>query len=159
MSLWRRRVHVPAVATLVVTVGFFMGCAGRPSTLPVPEVDRESLPEWVLNLIATLESQPVASPPAFIARYLYRDQVVYFLPERCCDTESLLYDAEGHVLCSIPTIYDYAPTGGEGCPDFFEKREDEEIVWVDERARSNNTPQIVFLVLAAAQLAHIALLD
>lgn len=157
VSPHRRRVHVPAVATLVVTAGFFLGCAGKSTSLPVPEVDRESLPEWLLDLIGTLESQPVANPPAYIARYWYRNQVVYFLPDQCCDVGSVLYDADGVVLCSPSGGL---AGGGDGrCPDFFDEREDEEIVWMDERrSRSIGGPLVVFLVAAAAQLVHIALL-
>jgi hypothetical protein len=78
-----------------------------------------------------LESQPVANPPAYIARYEYQGQVVYYLPPRCCDIPSTLYDAAGVILCH--------PDGGlsgigDGrCPDFIAQRTKEQIVWRDGR--------------------------
>ena len=56
------------------------------------------LPEWLNDLISRQQREPVASPPALIAQYEYRGQTVYFLPQRCCDIFSDLYDADGNVI-------------------------------------------------------------
>ena len=66
----------------------FVSCGGNPT-------DVASLPEWLDTLIEQLESEPVANPPAFIARWEYASGVYYYLPPRCCDVFSDLYDAEG----------------------------------------------------------------
>ena len=88
-------------------------------------------PAWLTRLIHEIESQPVANPPAFIARYEYGGQVVYYLPPRCCDIPSNLYDAAGAIICHP----DGGMTGGgDGrCPDFFARRSNEQIVWRDPR--------------------------
>ena len=88
-------------------------------------------PDWVSTLITQLESEPVANPPARIAQYQYRGQTVYYLPPRCCDIPSTLYDPKGVVMCSP----DGGFTGrGDGkCADFFAERKNEQIVWSDKR--------------------------
>ena len=90
-----------------------------------------SYPEWLGPVIAELEREPVANPPAFIARYEYKGQTVYYLPPRCCDVPSTVYGPTGTILCSA----DGGLTGkGDGrCPDFFAERKNERIVWRDER--------------------------
>lgn len=88
-------------------------------------------PTWLRDLIQDLASQPVANPPASITAFTYRDQTVYFLPSRCCDIPSVLYDASGVVLCAP----DGGITGqGDGrCPDFVTARRDERLIWADSR--------------------------
>jgi hypothetical protein len=78
-----------------------------------------------------LASQPVANPPASITAFTYRDETVYFLPSRCCDIPSVLYDVNGVVLCAP----DGGITGqGDGrCQDFMTARRDERLIWVDPR--------------------------
>jgi len=89
-------------------------------------------PSWVDNLIEEFESQPVANPPLSIWRYVYEGQIVYYVPPRCCDIESTLYDANGNVLCHP----DGGLTGGgDGqCRDFFEKITDAKLIWQDGRS-------------------------
>jgi hypothetical protein len=101
------------------------GCAaGNP-------VAHDRHPDWLTSLIRQLETQPVANPPAFIARYEYRGELVYYLPARCCDIWSTLYQEDGSILCH--------PDGGFGgsgdgrCPAFFGERTNEQIVWRDSR--------------------------
>ena len=92
--------------------------------------DTDPLPEWLVALIEELESQPVANPPAYIARLEYAAGVYYYLPPRCCDIPSALFDSEGAFV--------FAPDGGitgdgDGrCPALGE-RLSEEIVWRDAR--------------------------
>jgi len=112
-------------AAMLLAVLVIGGCGAE---RPVPE---EARPEWLTTLIRELESQPAANPPAFIARYDYEGQTVYYLPPRCCDIRSNLYDAKGAIVCHP----DGGITGGgDGrCPDFFAVRTDEKILWQDTR--------------------------
>ncbi|MGA1869918.1 MAG: DUF333 domain-containing protein [bacterium] len=89
------------------------------------------LPPWLIQLIETLKKEPVANPPAKIIQYTYNDETVYFVPQKCCDIPSILYDSQGTVICSP----DGGFTGrGDGrCPDFFSKRKNQLIIWEDER--------------------------
>ena len=86
---------------------------------------------WLAKLIHKLENEPVANPPASIIQYEYKGQTVYFLPQRCCDIFSNLYDAEGNII-GHP---DGGITGqGDGrTPDFFDERTNEQLIWEDER--------------------------
>jgi hypothetical protein len=89
-------------------------------------------PQWLDDLIASQEAEPVANPPAFIARQEYASGVYYFLPSRCCDVFSELYDAGGALVCHP----DGGITGdGDGtCPELGELLR-EEVVWRDTRTR------------------------
>jgi Domain of unknown function (DUF6970) len=88
-------------------------------------------PAWVDKLIKQYESDPVGNPPLSIWRYGYNGQVVYFVPAHCCDITSVVYDAQGNVLCAP----DGGITGkGDGrCPDFFSQRTNEQLIWQDSR--------------------------
>src|SRR5438034_11845104 len=88
-------------------------------------------PEWLATLIRELENQPVANPPAFIARYDYRGQVVYYLPARCCDIPSNVYNADGAIVCHPDG--GFSGSGDGRCSDFFAQRTNEKIVWQDPR--------------------------
>ena len=87
--------------------------------------------EWLAELILKLEDEPVANPPLSITQYGYQGQTVYFLPQRCCDIFSDLYDADGNII-GHP---DGGITGrGDGrVPDFFEERNNERVIWKDQR--------------------------
>jgi hypothetical protein len=90
-------------------------------------------PAWVDALIKQFEGDPVGNPPQSIWSYDYNGHVVYFVPAQCCDQYSSLYDASGNVIC--------APDGGftgkgDGkCPDFFDQRVNEQLIWKDPRTR------------------------
>ena len=90
----------------------------------------ESEPPWLLRLIDEQMAEPVANPPAYIARQEYASGVYYYLPSRCCDIWSDLYDADGALVCHP----DGGITGGGdgNCPALGEMIE-EEIVWRDPR--------------------------
>lgn len=102
---------------------------GAACATPTPAADA---PEWLAGIIAELQSEPVANPPATILMYQYQGRTVYYLRPRCCDVASTVYDSTGAIICSA----DGGLTGkGDGrCPDFFEKRTDEKLVWHDERS-------------------------
>jgi len=120
----RRAAGVTGVVFAGVLLASSAACSGV-KTIEAPN------PPWLDSLIARLESEPVADPPAYIARYWYRGRTVYYLPARCCDVESVLFDASGAVLCN--------PDGGiagavDGrCSDFFSTRSNERIIWRDTR--------------------------
>ena len=114
----------PAVASLIVLAGITVACSGAP-TAP------DTSPSWLSAVIAEMQAGPAANPPAMVARYVYNGQIVYFVPQRCCDIASVLYSASGSVICHP----DGGFTGrGDGqCPDFFALRREEHIVWRDTR--------------------------
>ena len=86
-------------------------------------------PDWVQELIQKEINGPVANPPALLSKCTYNGNITYYLPSRCCDIPSTLYDKDGNVICSP----DGGLTGtGDGkCTDFFDKRKDCEIIWED----------------------------
>lgn len=91
----------------------------------------ERTPAWLAGLIRTFELQPVANPPVSITRYEFKGEVVYFVPQRCCDVRSDLYRADGTTLCQP----DGGLTGnGDGrCADFFTERRNAQVIWQDPR--------------------------
>ncbi len=112
---------------IVVATLLLAGCGSNPAA---PD-SSTTAPGWVTALIRQLESQPVANPPAFVARYDYKAQDVFFVPQRCCDVMSVVYRANGTILCHP----DGGITGaGDGtCADFFAERRNERIIWRDPR--------------------------
>ena len=113
---------------LILAVGLGAGCGKDPTAGDEPR------PEWLTALIDDLSTEPVTNPPALIARYEYHGQVVYYVPPRCCDIPSDVYDALGAILCHADGGLDGA---GDGlCSDFFASRQNEEIIWQDPRAAS-----------------------
>lgn len=114
------------VALALLACLLLPGCGYSPS-------QGSDQPQWLTQLIRKLESEPVANPPAAIYRYEYGGQVVYFLPQRCCDIASQLFDEGGNVICCP----DGGITGkGDGrCPEFKDKRQNEVLVWQDKRTR------------------------
>lgn len=90
-----------------------------------------SAPPWVKALISQLGTEPVANPPAFVARYDYKGQDVYFVPQRCCDVMSVLYRSDGAVMCHPDGGFDGK---GDGlCADFFADRHNERVIWRDSK--------------------------
>jgi hypothetical protein len=90
----------------------------------------EARPPWLLRLIEEHASEPVANPPVQIIRQEYESGVFYYVPPRCCDIWSDLYDAEGALVCHP----DGGITGGgDGqCPALGAVVR-EEVVWRDPR--------------------------
>ena len=86
---------------------------------------------WITEWIKREESNPVANPPASLTKCTYKNQTVYYVPSRCCDIRSALYDDKGEAICSP----DGGITGkGDGkCSDFLETRTNCEVVWQDSR--------------------------
>ena len=88
-------------------------------------------PDWLAELIIKLENEPVANPPLSITQYGYKGQTVYFVPQRCCDIFSDLYDADGNLIAHP----DGGITGqGDGrATDFFNDRIGGRTIWKDRR--------------------------
>ena len=119
-----------AISLAFGTLALLLACGTE------PVVEDELLPEWLNELIEQLESEPVANPPLWIARYEYQGQVVYYLPPRCCDIPSNLYDADGNIICHPDGGFS---GGGDGrCPTFFAERKNEVIVWRDSRGATQH---------------------
>jgi len=114
---------------------------GHSQFVQVAAPEPPPLAAWLMALIQKLENEPVANPPASIAQYEYKGQTVFFLPQRCCDIPSTLYDADGNIM-GHP---DGGITGhGDGrVPDFFEERSNERIVWEDERDYDPSLVQVL----------------
>jgi hypothetical protein len=91
--------------------------------------DPTPVPAPVANLIRELQTQPPTNPPAYVASYRYRDQVVYYVPPRCCDIFSDLYDASGQLMCHPDG--GLAGHGDGRCADFLRQRTSETILWSD----------------------------
>lgn len=103
-------------------------------------VPTSGIPEWLTGLIQRLENEPVANPPALIAQYEYNGQPVYFVPQRCCDIFSDLFDADGSLIAHP----DGGITGrGDGrASDFFQERKDEQVIWRDHRPYGSSLLQV-----------------
>ncbi|KAA9340332.1 hypothetical protein F0P94_06650 [Adhaeribacter soli] len=83
------------------------------------------------ELIVEFKNEAPTNPPVKIFRYQYQDQPVYYVSGRCCDIPGKVLNAQGEQLCEP----DGGITGrGDGkCPDFFETRTQEKLVWEDLR--------------------------
>jgi hypothetical protein len=95
------------------------------------QIGQDAVPAWLTIVIQQLQTQPVGNPPASVARYEYKGDTVYFVPQRCCDIASVVYRSDGTVMCQA----DGGFTGkGDGrCPDFLAERRNERILWRDPR--------------------------
>ena len=89
--------------------------------------DPRPLPAPVANLIHELQTHPPANAPAYVASYRYRDQIVYYVPPRCCDIFSDLYDASGQLMCHPDG--GLAGHGDGRCDDFLGQRTRDTILW------------------------------
>jgi hypothetical protein len=109
----------------LISMVLAVGCATNTPVAPDP------VPDWVTSLAQQLGAEPATNPPALIARYEYQGRLVYYVPSRCCDAWSDLYEANATLRCH--------PDGGltgrgdGGCPDFLTQRKSELIIWRDSR--------------------------
>jgi hypothetical protein len=95
--------------------------------------DSEHLPPFVTKLIAESEAGDPSESILRIWRFTYRQNAVYFLPERCCHLASELYDETGSLICH-PTGDFVGEGDGDGkCSDFAFVQEDGQLVWADKR--------------------------
>jgi hypothetical protein len=91
-------------------------------------------PDCIEDKIREIASEEVWNPPAKIYSYWYNGQTVYFIPQRCCDIPSVLMDSNCNAVC-----FPDGGIGGSGdgeCPDFFDTRTNEKLIWEDTREYS-----------------------
>ena len=96
-----------------------------------PSATTNIYPSWIKELIAEQESGQAANPPASLTQFEYKNQTVYYLPSRCCDIPSVLYDKNGNVICSPDG--GLAGRGDGKCSDFFQIRQNGKVIWKDTR--------------------------
>ncbi len=94
------------------------------------EIQKE-VPNCIKDKIEEIEEQAVWNPPAKIYSYRYKGETVYYIPARCCDIMSTLYDENCNILCSPDG--DIAGNGDGLCPDFFIGGTNEKLIWEDKR--------------------------
>ena len=89
---------------------------------------------WLNQMIQQMQEDETANPPAKIYRYNYQEKEVYYVTGRCCDIPGKVYNMYGNIICEP----DGGITGkGDGrCPDFFEQRKDETLIWEDKREQN-----------------------
>lgn len=112
---------------LISCVGFF-SCSSAQKQQQTSATDTTSC---VQELIKKFAAEEKTNPPRSIYQYTYNNDVVYYVPAKCCDFYSDLYNKN----CNIIAHPDGGFSGrGDGkVKDFFEKRKDEKLIWKDER--------------------------
>lgn len=103
-----------------------------PQDVPASPVASDA-PPFVRDLIKRFEDAPVANPPVVITRYEYKGRLVYYVPPRCCDVPSTLYDDKGGVICQPDG--GFTGRGDAKCADFFDARSKPQVIWKDPRSR------------------------
>ncbi len=93
----------------------------------------ETIPEWLSQFIEKEKAGPPANPPAKVFSYTFRSETVYYIPPRCCDIPGRLYDRAGKQLC-LPDG-GMSGAGDRKCPDFFNERKAEKLIWKDTRTQ------------------------
>lgn len=100
------------------------------AVLMLGKVHGRELPPFLQERIEEYEAASEGRWPFEIWQYEYRGERVFYLPLSrilCCDVLSILYDAEGEVICRPEGGF----TGrGDGrCPDFDRRRSVGVLVW------------------------------
>ncbi|MCF8259493.1 MAG: hypothetical protein K9J12_01850 [Melioribacteraceae bacterium] len=113
-----------AVYIFVIATVLIAGCREKN---PV----ESNYPEWIDDVIASIEEKPVARPPAIITIYEYNGQTVFYIGKYGSSNRSTLFNYEGQVIC-------YPDGGWNGlgdgrCDDFFVTRSNPKIIWEDPR--------------------------
>jgi hypothetical protein len=108
-------------------------------TVVLPNKIPNAIPDWLAELIRKLQAEPVTNPPISVTQYEYAGKTVYFIPQRCCDIFSDLYDSDGSII-GHP---DGGITGrGDGrVPDFHQERSGGRLIWQDERTQEPSQVQ------------------
>ncbi len=100
------------------------GCAKKEATV---------VPVCVSDLIKEIEAEPVSNPPRSVWQYLYKGEIVYYIPSICCDIPSRLLGADCKLICNPDG--GFAGTGDGKCKDFFTTRTKEKLIWQDKRSK------------------------
>lgn len=89
-------------------------------------------PACINGMIDSFIHTKVTNPPRKIIQYLYKDNVVYYVPALCCDFYSDLY-SESCILLGHP---DGGITGkGDGrMKDFDSLKTSGKVIWQDQRS-------------------------
>ncbi len=81
--------------------------------------DDTNIPVWLKNKIAAYQK---AHPHINATKTEYNNKAAYYIPPRCCDIPSELYDENGKLIC----YPDGGFAGGDGkCPTFGNGRKTE----------------------------------
>ena len=122
---------LPALGLLAILISASCQQNSTKTTTEKTVMNQDKNPEWLQRKITAFEQDKPANPPVKIYRYLYHFQEVYYITGRSGDIPSEVYTLQGQQLCQP----DGGITGrGDGkCPDFFESRTDEKLVWEDNR--------------------------
>jgi hypothetical protein len=88
----------------MAALGFVLSLLAVRLAYPTPHASDPRNPLWLELLIAKCSLEPQPGQPYEIWRYRYRGADAYYVPPRCCDVPSLVFDANGKVLG--------APSGG-----------------------------------------------
>ena len=122
----------------VLVAFLFFGCLGNQTVVPqnYTQINNSNSsssdnPTWVKEFIKNQLSEPVANPPASLTKCEWKGQTVYYLPPRCCDIQSELYDKEGNLICRPDG--GIAANGDGKCPDFNKEKQNCEVIWTDSR--------------------------
>jgi hypothetical protein len=90
-------------------------------------------PACILDRIEQMKKDPVGNPPQRVWRYTYKGQVVYYIPQQCCDIPSILLNDKCETICAPDG--GFAGSGDGKCADFFQTRTEEKLIWQDDRKR------------------------
>ncbi len=110
-----------------IVILFFLLITGACTKESIPA----DTPACIKEKIEQMKKASVSNPPSSVWQYTFNNQTVYYIPPVCCDVFSNLYDDKCNLICH--------PDGGlsgmgDGkCPDFFEKRKNEKLIWRDDR--------------------------
>lgn len=130
---------------LLVIAGFTAACGAggtatpvpvddpTPTATPAPTPTSEGNPEWLAALIASFEADDVTNPPIKISEYEYDGATVYFVPQRCCDIFSDLYNDTG-LLIAHPDG-GIAGVGDGRASDFSASATFVRVIWEDSRGQ------------------------
>lgn len=91
----------------------------------------EDTPRAIKNLIRDMQREAVSNPPSSVWEYSFDGQKVYYVPPKCCDIPSILYNSKGEELCRPDGGFSGAGDGD--CPSFFSSRSEERLIWKDPR--------------------------
>jgi len=86
---------------------------------------------WVALKITELAAAPVSNPPAAIIQKTWGDAIYYYIPPKCCDQFSALFDHTGQFVCSPDG--GFAGVGDGQCPTFVQKLGAGTVLWEDPR--------------------------
>jgi hypothetical protein len=134
--------HLPVRVLALALLGLFLAACTSIVSVPAapapPTITPQAgtapnpaIPNWMLKVVQKIRSQPRLSRPAYISRYQYHGQMVYYLPPGEIAATSVVYDSEGEVICRSDGGKDNRGDGS--CPDFVTGRTDGVTIWIDVR--------------------------